>query len=153
MAHTTDQQQLVNEGSGMRLDHVGISVADLDSMLDWYGQALEMTSTGHFEVQPLELRGAFLVHPGGLVLELLERAGSAALPAPATQPEALLRRGYGHLCLRVTDVDQLHATLLRHGAIEKMAPCPSPQPGVRMSFVADPEGNFIELIDRKEPLA
>ena len=27
-----------------------------------------------------------------------------------------------------------------------MAPCPSPEPGVRMAFVADPEGNLVELL-------
>jgi hypothetical protein len=29
-----------------------------------------------------------------------------------------------------------------------MTPRASPEPGVRMAFVADPEGNLIELIDR-----
>ena len=29
-----------------------------------------------------------------------------------------------------------------------MPPSPSPEPGVRIAFVADPEGNLIELVDR-----
>jgi glyoxylase I family protein len=29
-----------------------------------------------------------------------------------------------------------------------MPPQASPEPGVRMSFVSDPEGNLIELLDR-----
>ena len=29
-----------------------------------------------------------------------------------------------------------------------MTPRPSPEPGVRMAFVADPEGNLVELLDR-----
>jgi predicted enzyme related to lactoylglutathione lyase len=33
-------------------------------------------------------------------------------------------------------------------AREVMAPQPSPEPGVRMSFLADPEGNLIELVER-----
>jgi glyoxylase I family protein len=30
-----------------------------------------------------------------------------------------------------------------------MAPQPSPEPGVRMSFLADPEGNLVELVQRE----
>jgi len=29
-----------------------------------------------------------------------------------------------------------------------MPPCAAPEPGVRMAFVADPEGNLVELLDR-----
>jgi predicted enzyme related to lactoylglutathione lyase len=29
-----------------------------------------------------------------------------------------------------------------------MPPQPAPEPGVRMSFLADPEGNLIELVQR-----
>ena len=62
--------------------------------------------------------------------------------------EAALRRGYGHMCLDVPDVDAAHAALLAAGAADRMTPRASPEPGVRMAFVADPEGNLIELIDR-----
>lgn len=34
------------------------------------------------------------------------------------------------------------------GAQPVMPPCPAPEPGVRMAFVADPEGNLVELLDR-----
>ena len=34
------------------------------------------------------------------------------------------------------------------GATDRMSPRPSPEPGVRMAYVADPEGNLIELLDR-----
>jgi len=34
------------------------------------------------------------------------------------------------------------------GARPVMPPCPAPEPGVRMAFVADPEGNLIELLHR-----
>jgi hypothetical protein len=33
-----------------------------------------------------------------------------------------------------------------------MAPQDAPEPGVRVSFVADPEGNLIELLDRTGPV-
>ena len=34
------------------------------------------------------------------------------------------------------------------GARPVMPPCASPEPGVRMAFVADPEGNLVELLHR-----
>ena len=134
------------------LDHIGISVGDLEVMAQWYCRALDMRRTGTFSVPELQLRGTFVLGQGGLTLELLERAGSTPGSWASAQPTALLTRGYGHICMRVSDVDQMHSRLLTAGAAERMSPRPAPEPGVRMSFVADPEGNFIELIDRKEPL-
>lgn len=136
----------------MFFDHVGLSVADLDAQASWYSNALGLEKDAPFEVVSLQLRGMFLTGPSGIAIELLQRAGShTGLQAP-NPAEALLTQGYGHICLRVVDVDSLHAQLLAAGATERMAPQQSPEPGVRMSFVADPEGNLIELLDRKGPV-
>jgi catechol 2,3-dioxygenase-like lactoylglutathione lyase family enzyme len=132
----------------MHFDHVGLSVADLDGQVAWYCAAFGLTTAAPFEVKPLGLRGIFVVGEPGLAIELLERAGSVPGIRAADQAEALLTRGYGHICLRVDDVDELHARLLAAGAGERMSPQAAPEPGVRMSFVSDPEGNLIELIDR-----
>lgn len=133
----------------LSLDHIGISVGDLDAMAEWYSRTFGMRIANTFAVEELGLRGAFVISASGLVLELLERHGSVD-PGPApNQPASLLRRGYGHICLRVDDVDAQHARIVAAGGLERMTPRPSPEAAVRMSFVADPEGNFIELIDRK----
>ena len=44
------------------------------------------------------------------------------------------------------------STRLATGASDRMSPRPSPDPGVRMAYVADPEGNLIELLDRTTSL-
>lgn len=130
-------------------DHVGISVADLSKAAGWYCTALGLTREFEFDVPHVGLRGVMLLSPGGYRVELLERAGSARHDqAPGSPDEAALRRGYGHMCLDVPDVDTAHAALLAAGAADRMTPRASPEPGVRMAFVADPEGNLIELIDR-----
>lgn len=131
------------------LDHVGISVADLDTMQQWYSETFELRVVNRFEVPEIGLRGAFLAADTGWVIELLERAGSQREPRATNQPERLLQQGLAHLCLRVNDVQHVHAQVLAAGGMERMPPQASPEPGVTMSFVADPEGNFIELIDRK----
>ena len=47
---------------------------------------------------------------------------------------------------RVSDLDATYAELLARGATPVWDPRPSPEPGVRMAFVADPEGNLVEFI-------
>jgi lactoylglutathione lyase len=136
----------------MHFDHVGLSVADLDQQVAWYCRAFGLTESNPFDVSPLGLRGTFVVGEPGFAIELLERAGSTPGIQAADHAEALLTRGYGHICLRVDNVDVLHARLLEQGASERMAPQGAPEPGVRMSFVADPEGNLIELLDRAGPV-
>jgi lactoylglutathione lyase len=136
----------------MHLDHVGLSVVDLNAQTAWYSLAFGFSVSTPFEVPSLRLRGTFLIGPHGLAIELLERAGSHP-GIQATDPaEALLTRGYGHICLRVRELDALHGRVLAAGATERMAPGPAPEPGVRMSFLADPEGNLIELLDRRGPV-
>jgi lactoylglutathione lyase len=140
------------QSHSVAFDHVGLSVADLDAQVAWYSRAFDLRESTPFEIPALGLRGTFLVWSEGFALELLERRGSQpGLQAP-DQATAILTRGYGHICLRVADVDDLHARLLDAGAGERLAPRAAPEPGVRMSFVADPEGNLIELLDRAGPV-
>ena len=135
-----------------RFDHVGISVADLGTAADWYCAALGLAREFEFDVPHVGLRGAMLLSPSGYRVELLERDGSARHdPPPGSPDEAALRRGYGHMCLDVPDVDAAHAALISAGAVGRMAPRASPEPGVRMAFVADPEGNLVELLHRPAP--
>jgi lactoylglutathione lyase len=135
--------------SAAMFDHVGISVADLGAATDWYCRALDLQPEFEFGLPHLAMRGVMLLSRTGYRIELLERAGSApAGPAPSDPDEAALRRGYGHMCLDIPDVDAAHAALIAIGAADQMPPRASPEPGVRMAFVADPEGNLIELIDR-----
>ena len=144
----------------MRLDHVGLAVADLPTMTDWYCGALALDVEFSFEVDGPDLGGRMLRStptptPTSTAapwrLELLHRPGSVAGPQPASPLEAALTRGFGHLALAVPDVDAAYDALLAAGATARMSPRPSPEPGVRMAYVADPEGNLLELLDRSPP--
>jgi catechol 2,3-dioxygenase-like lactoylglutathione lyase family enzyme len=81
-------------------------------------------------------------------IELLSRPGSVAGLQAANPVEAALIRGFGHVAFDVPDVDAAYDGLLAAGATDRMSPRPSPEPGVRMAYVADPEGNLLELLDR-----
>ena len=129
-------------------DHLGVSVADLPAMTAWYAEALDLNVEFEFALSAGEFRGVMLRSEDGYRIELLHRGGSHAGPTAATPVEAALTRGYGHFALDVPDVDGAYAALLDTGATDRMSPRPSPEPGVRMAYVADPEGNLIELLDR-----
>jgi lactoylglutathione lyase len=135
-----------------QLDHVGLSVADLDAQAAWYADALGLEQLEPGGIPAVGLRVVFLVDPEhGWAIELLNRPGSLPKPRAKTAPEHVLSQGFGHVCLRVDDVDALYRRLIAAGATAIMPPGESPVSGVRMAFVADPEGNFIEMLDRPGP--
>jgi lactoylglutathione lyase len=132
-----------------RLDHVGLSVADLDGAALWFCDVFGLVPELALRVEPLDLSIRMLIHPQhGYRVELLHRPGSAAGGRPGTPTEAALRDGYGHVAFDVTDLNAAYERAVARGARPVMPPCPSPEPGVRMAFVADPEGNLVELLHR-----
>jgi len=134
-------------------DHVGLSVSDLDAQAGWYVDTLGLVASTPFEIPHLGIRGVFVVHPEQKwAIELLAREGSHEGLRADDPPQALLTQGYGHICLRVDDVDAVYDRLLAAGATDRMSPRPAPEEGVRMAFVADPEGHLIELLDRRWPV-
>jgi len=135
------------------LDHIGLSVGDLDGQAAWYTAALGLRALPPLVSEAAGIRTQYLVAPDGQwAIELLERAGSRPGLQAASPSEAILTRGYGHLCVRVDDVDAAWARLLGVGARAVTDPGPSPMSGLPIAYVADPEGNLIELIERPEPL-
>lgn len=136
----------------MRLDHVGLTVADLESMTAWYGAALKLDVEFEFALDRVDFSGVMLRSPDGYRLELLSRPGNVAGLQAADPVEAALTRGFGHVAFDVPDVDTAYDALLAAGASDRMSPRPSPEPGVRMAYVADPEGNLLELLDRSRKL-
>ncbi|BEP13363.1 VOC family protein [Acidothermaceae bacterium B102] len=132
-----------------RLDHVGLNVADLDTAETWYVEALGYVRELALRIDVFELDIVMLIHPdNGDRLELLHRPGSRTGLRAATPPEAVLTDGFGHIAFDVTALDTAFDRLVGLGARPVMTPRPSPERGVRMAFVADPEGNLIELVNR-----
>jgi len=136
----------------MHFDHVGLSVADLNGMANWYAKAFGWKIAQPFEVPPIQLRGMFVVCDDGVAIELLQREGSFRTAKFDSVPEMAANQGYGHIALRVEDVDALHDHLVSLGATSIMSPRPAPVADSRMAYVADPEGNLVELLTRKGPV-
>lgn len=135
--------------NAMRLDHVGVNVTDLDAAERWYCEAFGLRRELRLRVESIALDIAMLRHPDlGHRVELLHRAGLCGGPRAADPARAALLAGYSHVAFDVRALDAEHARLVAHGAREVMAPQPSPEPDVRMSYLADPDGNLIELVER-----
>jgi catechol 2,3-dioxygenase-like lactoylglutathione lyase family enzyme len=132
----------------VKLDHVGLTVGDLGAMTDWYVKALELEVEFEFALDHVDFHGIMLRSPDGHRIELLHRPGSSEGLHAANPVEAALTRGFGHIAFDVPDVDAAYDALIDAGATDRMSPRPSPEPGVRMAYVADPEGNLVELLDR-----
>ncbi len=131
----------------LRLDHVGLSVGDLDAACEFYSRAFGFARQLEFELAPHPVRGLMLRHESGMRLELFEREGSAPGLQGVTPIEALATRGYGHFAFAAPDIDAVFARALTAGASPVMEPGSSPEPGVRFAFLADPEGNLVELVE------
>ena len=132
--------------TGLRLDHVGLNVGDLDAMSRWYAAAFDYTVQHRFDLADLDLRIVMLVDSDGRRFELLQRTETLLGLRAATPVEAAGTSGYGHVCFVLDDLDSTFARLLELGASPVLAPGPAPEEGVRMAWVHDPEHNLIELI-------
>jgi lactoylglutathione lyase len=127
-------------------DHVGLSVADLEAAAAFYATAFGFERQLAFELSPHPIRGVMLTHPQGFRLELFEHSASVPGLQAATPIEAHATRGYNHFALRSSDIDVLWERAIEAGASAVMPPADSPEPGVRFAFLADPEGNLVELV-------
>jgi catechol 2,3-dioxygenase-like lactoylglutathione lyase family enzyme len=129
----------------VRPHHVGLTVEDLERARGWYAEALGFELQLAFEL-PGGARGAMLRSPDGARMELFE------VPAPREgrswqEPHtAMQTRGLSHVAFEVDDLDAVFAATTATGGAEVWAPRPSPEPGRRMAFVHDPDGNLLELI-------
>jgi catechol 2,3-dioxygenase-like lactoylglutathione lyase family enzyme len=130
----------------VRLDHAGLSVADLDAAVAFWERAFGFEVEFPFSL-PGGIRGVMLRGSGGR-LELFEHPSATDGLRAATPLDALATRGYGHCALTAPDIEEPFARAVEAGATPKVTPRPSPEPGVRFAFLADPEGNLVELVER-----
>jgi lactoylglutathione lyase len=132
----------------VHFDHVGLSVRDLDAAAAFYSAAFDYAAEFPFRLDAIDTRGLMLRHPSGHRLELFEHPEAAAGIQGLTPLEALGTRGYGHFALTAPEIDASFARAVEAGARPVVPPGPSPEPGVRFAFLADPEGNLVELVER-----
>ena len=138
----------------MRLDHVGLTVTDLDRSLAFYcgtlGGQLEWInphlagpqSETVFGLEGCKARAAGVVL-WGIHLELFQFHS----PASAPGPRGYHLTGWKHVALQVADIDAAVADLQRRG-VSLQFPVQTVAPGVRMVYFEDVDGIIWEFIER-----
>jgi lactoylglutathione lyase len=124
----------------MRAHHIAIYTRDLARLEAFYTQVL-----GFPVVRRWDAPGIVFVDAGGLWIELTRQDA----PEDGTYPRALDQGvGLNHLALQVDNVDAAFQALAGKGV--RALAAPSNYENVRVAFLADPDGNVLELIEDGE---
>ncbi len=132
----------------MTFDHAGISVANLEVSRQFYADVLGFNILEEeFALPQFDLRGAVVLNPQGVRIELFERKGSSPVRKGDPSGDPIIQ-GWFQLALSVKDLDTTYATLTGRGARSAMAPRVAPDGRARVAFLLDPDNNLIELLQR-----
>ncbi|MFB6087036.1 MAG: VOC family protein [Haloarculaceae archaeon] len=119
------------------LDHVMMRVEDLEESLDWYTTHLDYEENGRWEADTFTnvFLGPENPHEQGALLELTYNHDGRTYD---------MGDAWGHIAVRVADVDAAYAELM-DGGVEDYRP-PDENPGY--AFVKDPDGHEVEIVER-----
>ncbi len=135
----------------MYFSYCGIRVADLDRSLDFYTRLFGLKEVG---------RGDNTDRGGGLYVLLRDERSGLKLELNWYPPDStyggpyLPGEGLDHLAFRVKDVDEALARLAGEGveAVPIAASLADLGSGVKVAYVRDPDGNWIELYHNPAPI-
>jgi lactoylglutathione lyase len=131
------------------LDHAGIDCADLAAQIEFYSRAFDLEVEVEGDLPEYNFKAAMLHNSDSWHLELFKREGARPRPVPDDPDGQHDVLGISHICVEVSDLDAAHDRLLALGAGSRLPPMPFPmQPGWRLAYLADPEGNLVELISQ-----
>lgn len=125
---------------------VGIVPRDLARSIAFYRDELGLPYTGARPVIEGRTLHFFDAGDGGLV-KLLEQPADAPAPA-AHAPEGPFQRATGLRWLTL-DVADLDPVVARCGGRTFQMPVTELRPGLRVCIVEDPDGNAVELVERR----
>jgi len=118
---------------------VGLVTADAEPLLAFYAGVV-----GFDRLEPIELPGIGTIHKLACGESVLRVMVPVERPAPDTSASFSATAGIRYLTLEVDDLDAAAAAVEALGGSITLAPFEL-RPGRRVSQVADPDGNMIEL--------
>jgi len=135
-------------GFDIEINHVGISVANLEESVDWYVEKLGFELVRPLNRDPDSAMTIALLRRGSFNIELFEIEGAAPLPEYRRDPSADLRvHGLAHFAFRVDDARAVLAELESKGVEIVFGPNESERS--IFFFVSDNSGNSFEFIQPK----
>jgi methylmalonyl-CoA/ethylmalonyl-CoA epimerase len=132
--------------AGLRPDHAGISVADLEASIAWYADMLGFTVDRVVDV-PEDTGRVALIRKGDFILELFSIPGAAALPEERRHPATDLRtHGIKHVAYAVADIRAL-MEYLKAKRVDLVWDLVEHDKTL-CAFVRDNSGNLVEFVER-----
>lgn len=140
------------------MNHVGISVANLERAIAFYRDAFGMELATEFDFggpqfsSVMGLEGATgrigVVRKGGLMLELFEFAN----PKPQAKDDAypVSDHGISHFGVDVEDIEGVYARLVAQG-VRFHCPVTTFPSGMKATYGRDMDGNVFELLEMGPP--
>ncbi|HKI57465.1 MAG TPA: VOC family protein [Trueperaceae bacterium] len=136
------------------VDHVAITVRDMDRALGFYRDLLGCEVLGQLLLDDGDRKLVYLRH-GHAYLELFaDRPATAvaagASPVPAgggTPPQGPPPFGFQHVAFHAADVDAVATRLVAAGVRFTLGPLDATG-NVRLAFCTDPDGNLVEIVSR-----
>ena len=129
----------------LRPHHIGISVANLDRSLDWYGKHFGFKERSR-TVLDSGLKIVYISN-GWFEIEVFEQPDSQALPEVDREVgSSFAVQGYKHFAFEVEDVDAYWTQLVEKGLTQVAEPKTNEDLGVRYCFISDPDGILLEFL-------
>lgn len=125
--------------TGLRFGHVAFRVTDVEQSLRWYRAAFGAEVVAHVEAIGPKPEYYYAEFVTGQMIEFF--VNGRAVPEPT--PDAA---GFAHVCLVVDDIQQAMAHMTTIGATISR-PYFEGRAGQKVFFVADPDGNQIEIME------
>ncbi len=142
----------------LRASHVGLCVSDLERSLRFYCDGLGFDLAERFDLDSgslpglgssLEVEGRVVVTSQfirlpGMAIELLHYDEPDPVGAPSSSRASL---GLTHMAFHVDDLERWTARAVEHGG--SVLESTRANLGVDLVFLADPDGNRVELMQRR----
>jgi len=119
------------------IEHTAIASPDPQKLARWYVEHLDFT------INYNSGRTVFVKAPDGSMIEIVTAEGERA-------PQTLKTPGIRHLAIAVQDLDAVYHRLQAQGVAFDGEPVAAK--GNKVVFFADPDGNYLHLLERETPL-
>ena len=127
----------------MKLNHVAISVPDLEESVEWYKEYLGFKEVSRMTIPHNGVKLVFM--DGGFGIELIEVPGAIPMSPDRSHPDTDNNTyGVKHICISVENNREFVNNLRERGVKVVFEPPNMPSYG---AFINDNAGNIIEIFD------
>lgn len=138
-------------------NHIGLSVANISLESHFYKDVMGFSRVLHNYTleEPNTIHVVQLQNDNGVSIELINNVESTRIENITNPTDGSRYQGYFHWALTVTNLSATFNYLIRPDTGAHAVSTPAPDisgSGGRFAYVADPEGNLIELIEPRSPI-